>query len=264
MLLLILRSRGAIEGLFRQPRRILPAPVRPSEPPSRPFNPHPFRGLPVSQVLSFPEMRIRAKLILETSKLRVIAGAEKISFFIILQIASSMGYNCVDMLKWSRAAAFGDPRASANGKIRQIGQPLHLAAHRRHDIEDQSGEEAQETDDDQSDAEHGRRKPGHEPGLEISLGKRNRERDGDTCRRSALRRNFDRGRGCLLRVGIRARVVGSSPLNPEDVDGRRACREAGPYGRRARLERHIVGQGGRIEVDKFGCRPACSDDVGVP
>src|SRR5579863_843481 len=92
-----------------------------------------------------------------------------------------MGYIGVDMLKWSRAAAVGDPRASADGKrgIRQIGQPLHLAAHRRHDIEDQSGEEAQETDDDQSHAEHGRRQPGHEPGFEIGLSERNRERDGD-------------------------------------------------------------------------------------
>jgi hypothetical protein len=58
----------------------------------------------------------------------------------------------------------------------KINRPLHLIAHCRHDIEDQSGEAAQETDDDQTHVEDGRRQPGHQSRFQIGLSKRNRER----------------------------------------------------------------------------------------
>src|SRR5271165_581506 len=69
--------------------------------------------------------------------------------------------------------------------------------------------------------------------------------------------------GSLLRVGIGPGIIGNSPCYPEDVDGRRACREALPYGRRARLELHVVGRRRWVEVDKFDRRPARNDYVVV-
>jgi hypothetical protein len=100
-------------------------------------------------------------------------------------------------------------------------QPLHLAPHRRHDIEDQSGECAQETDDDQSYGEDRRRQPGRQPGFEIGLRKRNRERNGTRIRAAPTRpKNFNgrslRTRSKMsLRILVPSRMVLSLLIDPE-------------------------------------------------
>jgi hypothetical protein len=70
------RDRGFVSPAVAHP----PGPVRPSEAADRAFQSSSFQRLTSFPSFVFSRNAIRAKLILESSKLRVIAGAGKISF----------------------------------------------------------------------------------------------------------------------------------------------------------------------------------------